>query len=295
MKTTGFIGLLGIKPDRFADPYFSQILYGVQDEAFGAGREVLLLDSRTPIPWQKVDAMLATGKQTALLSDKPARMPCVSLLYRDENLPSVVVDDFEGVRQATERLIDLGHERIAYLSLVNHPITRLRIAGYQHALEDADIEAAPAWLRGTEQETLQREISERRGDPRRHFREWGYRSVQNWLQTDWEEVGCTALLAQNDHVAVGALAAFQEAGLRVPDDVSLIGFDDSAFCEFIRPTLSSIAIPLFEIGAVGVRSLLRELDYIQSGATHRKTSGNADATVVLPARLQVRDSIATAP
>jgi LacI family transcriptional regulator len=289
---TGVLGLLGIEPDRFADPYFAQILHGVQDEAFGVGHEILLLNSHAPVPWHKMDAVLLAGDSPGLLTGKPAALPCVALLYHDEYLPSVVVDDFEGVRRATERLIDLGHERIAYLSLVNHPITRLRIAGYQRALSEANIAVSPDWMRVLSQEILRREIDEQHGDPRRHFRAWGYRSVQSWLQTDWEKVGCTALLTQNDHVAIGALDAFQEAGVQVPFDVSLVGFDDSALCECTTPTLSSIAIPLFEIGAAGVRSLLRELD-----RAHRKASpqANGPETVVLPARFQARDSIAAAP
>jgi DNA-binding LacI/PurR family transcriptional regulator len=289
---TGVLGLLGIEPDRFADPYFSQILHGVQDEAFEAGREILLINSHAPIPWYKMDAVLLAGDNPQLLADKPATLPCVALLYHDRHLPSVVVDDFEGVRQATERLIDLGHERIGYLSLVNHPITRLRIAGYQRALNDAGLAAAPEWMRFLPQEVLQQEISAQQGDPRRHFREWGYCSVQNWLRSDWEKSACTALLTQNDHVAVGALAAFQEAGISVPSEVSLVGFDDSALCECTTPTLSSIAIPLFEVGAVGVRSLLRELGRAQS---HNAAPENTPETVVLPAHFQARDSIAAAP
>jgi DNA-binding LacI/PurR family transcriptional regulator len=296
METTGVIGLLGIEPDRLADPYFSQILHGVQDEAFNAGREVLLLNARAPVPWQKMDAVLFVSNDPKLIADKPAHCPCVVLLQHNEHLPSVVVDDFEGVRQATERLIDLGHERIAYVSLVNHPITRLRIAGYQRALRDAGIAAASAWLRVLPHEVLQQEINERHGDPRHHFRDWGYQYVREWLQTDWKKVGCTALLTQNDHAAVGALAAFREAGIAVPAEVSLIGFDDSALCECTTPTLSSIAVPLFEVGAAGVRSLLRELGRLQSQSSDPvNASVNAPETVVLPVHLQIRDSIGAAP
>lgn len=284
--------MLGIEPSRFADPYFARLLHGVQSEAFDAGYEVLLLKPQAPVPWHKMDALLLASTRSHLLADKPALLPCVSLLYQDSHLPSVVVDDFAGVRQATERLIDLGHERIAYLSLSEHPITRRRIAGYQSALRDAGLAASPAWLRAAPARILEQEIDEQHGDPRRHFREWGYRTMQEWLQDDWGNIGCTALLAQNDHVAVGALAAFGEAGVRVPGDVSLVGFDDSAFCECTSPTLSSIAAPLFEVGAVGVRSLLRELDTIQHGASHRQSSSSIEDTVILPAHLQVRDSIA---
>lgn len=294
---TGVLGLLGIKPDRFTDPYFSQILRGVQNQAADAGREVLLLSSHASIPWAKIDALLLTGALRNLLAEKPAHIPCVSILHHYDNLPSVVVDDFEGVRQATERLIDLGHERIAYLSLANHPIMQFRIAGYQRALRDAGIATVPTWIRGVHEQHLQQEMDERQKEPRVYLRAWGYQFMQNWLRTDWREIGCTALLAQNDHVALGALAAFEEAGIRVPSEVSLIGFDDLEICEYTTPTLSSIAIPLYEVGAASVRSLLRELGRIESNNHFSPSDSqeNVPETVLLPAHFQARDSIAPAP
>ncbi len=292
MGQTGALGLLGIAPARFEDPYFSQILQGAQNEASEAGREVVLLQPHTPIAWHTVDAVLLAGDHLNFLPTKPSQLPCVSLLFHDENLASVVVDDYEGVRQATERLIDLGHGRIAYLSLTDHRIMRLRIAGYQRALNDAGIVASPEWLRGMPTKIFQQQMDEQRNNPRDHMRQWGYRFMQNWLQTDWKKVGCTALLTQNDHVAIGALAAFQEAGVSVPAEVSLIGFDDSSFCESTMPSLSSITIPLFEVGAAGVRSLLRELDRMHSQTPAPKNSAEV---VVLPARFHARDSITVAP
>lgn len=287
---TGVLGLLGVQPNRRTDAYFAQILGGAQQAAFAASCEILLLNSEVPVPWQKIDALLLPSSEAAtLLKGKPSFLPCVSLLYRYPEMPSVTADDFDGARQATRALIGLGHQRIGYLTLTDHPVTRLRIAGYQQALHDAGINSSPDWLRTLEQNE----------DPQRYFREWGHSSMQRWLREGWRQLGITALLTQNDHVAAGALMALQEAGLQVPEDVSIVGFDDQVICEFTTPTLSSVTVPLAEIGAAGVRLLLRELDVTQdlsrSSTDGRGLSDEHDlnGSIVLPTRFHGRDSISS--
>jgi DNA-binding LacI/PurR family transcriptional regulator len=106
--------------------------------------------------------------------------------------------------------------------------------------------------------------------------------MQSWLQEGWRETRCTALLAQNDLAAIGAMRAFQKAGIRVPEDVSVVGFDGTELCEYLAPQLSSVEIPLREIGAQAVKVLLDRL---------RQPSGKAE-TLVLPTRFQARESSA---
>lgn len=268
---TGVIGVLGIKSEKRGDPYYSTILSGIQDAAFRAGLEILLLRHDSAIHWEKVDGvLLITSSYPTFRRILPPRMVCVSMIYTIDEIPSVVADDFGGLEKATQFLIEKGHRRIAYLTMANHPLTDLRIAGYYKALRRAGIEPGCGWLR----------VLKRTASRSEYFREWAYHSTKEWLDGDWTALGCTALLTQNDWVATGAITAFREAGLRVPEDVSIIGFDDLSICEYVNPPLSSIEVPLYEIGTTAVEVLIRRMTASDSGREK----------IVLPTHLHQRQS-----
>jgi LacI family transcriptional regulator len=91
----------------------------------------------------------------------------------------------------------------------------------------------------------------------------------------------TALLCANDRIALGAYAAAADAGRRVPADVSIVGFDDTPIARYVRPTLTTVAIPTYEMGSAAVRMLLAQL------------GGNPASEIeTMPTRLVVRDSAA---
>jgi DNA-binding LacI/PurR family transcriptional regulator len=114
------------------------------------------------------------------------------------------------------------------------------------------------------------------------FMQRGYDHMKEWLQNDWRSLGCTALLVHNDRAAVGAMDALREFDIHVPRDVSVIGFDGTAECEFTRPRLSSVGVALRDVGERAVKILCQmiaeEPDY--------------ESLAVIPTHLQIRESTA---
>jgi DNA-binding LacI/PurR family transcriptional regulator len=255
-------------------PYSARILAGVQDAARAEGYDLLIFRDPSIARWQMVDGLLAIGynaMETAEL--RPAALPCVGMLVRDEDIPYVTVDDEAGVHTLTDYLLELGHRRIAYLFSGEEKSQNLRVQGYRRALMEAGIEPQNAWLRSaTPDKSFDRTLG---------FAGYGHREMARWLREDWSTLGCTALLAHNDEFAIGALRALREAGLHVPGDVSVAGFDGTELAKHARPSLTTMAVPLYEIGATGVKLLARRL----------KKEGS-ESTQVLAARLKVGGSTA---
>lgn len=136
------------------------------------------------------------------------RVPFV-LVGREPGVRSVAPDDEDGGYQATTHLLNLGHREIIHLSgLMSHQASQDRYAGYRRALGEAGIAPDGRWLLDSDFTTL-----------------GGYRAVRRALDVD-AAVRATAIFAASDEMAVGAVAAVQDMGLRVPFDVSVVGFDD---------------------------------------------------------------------
>jgi DNA-binding LacI/PurR family transcriptional regulator len=251
--------------------YWTHLLEGVQEVAEREQKNIVLLHREKDQGWDKVDAaLIADTYEETWRARVPARMPHVSLLYPARSTACVLADDYQGGEIATEYLLRLGHRRIACLEFLHNPLSKRRLAGYRDALQTAGIEPQAEWVRPL---TMQDDdVFEVRGEEAMH----------EWLQCNWGETSCTAMLVQNDHFAQGAMRALQKAGLRVPEDVSVIGFDGTETGERMTPRLTSVAVPLREIGATGMELLLRQI------ATGQKTK----STTLLPAHLQIRDSTA---
>ena len=158
----------------------------------------------------------------------------------------------------------LGHTRIGALSCCETPLPRLRLAGYRTALHEAGIVPDPKWV-----------IPMAGGDRNQTRKVMG-----EWLAKDWKENGLTAVLAQNDEVAMGIIDALEDAGLSVPGDVSVIGFDGTENCEHFRPPLTSVAVPLHKIGTTCMELVLSQV---------RGEQVDANVTM-MPAPLVVRGS-----
>jgi len=274
---------LGIMADsRFRDhPYFNHVLKGAHRESERLGLEVMLLHDNSNLSWDKIEGLLWMA---GFISPQalPKFLPIVQVISSAGELPAVVADDYGGGRQATEYLLSLGHRRIAFMTQGRLPskaengsdsLSNQRVRGYVDALNAAGIEPLPAWVRPL------RELW-KPGGP---FPELGRLRIEEWLATDWDELGCTAILTQNDEAAVGVVEAFQAAGRRVPEDVSVVGFDGYEIADFFRPRLTTIQVPLEEIGARGTRLLIQKM-------RGEIPDGQSDAVVKLPTTLRIGDS-----
>jgi len=190
---------------------------------------------------QAVEAVVVLAPQVHvfdMLAATPLRVPFVLLdSTRRDQSRSVSVDQFEGARLATRHLIDLGHRQILHVAGPRDWIeAEARMQGYLRELSDADLLAQPPIL----------------GDWTADF---GYRAGREFInRRDF-----TAVFSSNDLMALGLLHAFREAGIRVPGDVSIIGFDDLPEAAHYWPPLTTIRQDFAEIGRRAVGLLLAEL------------------------------------
>jgi LacI family transcriptional regulator len=277
---TGIIGLYGIDAVKGHHPYFSRLLEGVHLAAQEAGIEILLLHENVPLAPDKVDGILLYSTMPDVALRKlPPEVPCVSLLTSARGISSVTVDDSEGVAAAVRHLVEQGHRRIAYLVGRSHQsVAQCRTTAYRNALCEAGIMPQDEWLRNLpELSSLgHREIY-------RAFVEWGHEAMIGWLANGWTDLGCTALLAHNDDTAIGATRALQEAGWKVPKQVSVVGYDDTLSAELFHPPLTTVHVPLREIGSRAMELLLNEIE-------SETASGSAEPELVFTPTLQVRAS-----
>lgn len=150
--------------------------------------------------------------------------------------PSVVVDNFKGAYEATRHLIELGHQKIAYIGGPESFLSAIkRGQGFETALEEIG-------LKPYKLERGDYEIST------------GYRITEKWIEA--EDLP-TAILAGDDHIAFGVINALTQKGYEVPEDISVVGFDDHPFASELKPYLTTVRQPAVEMGKVGVDSLFK--------------------------------------
>ncbi len=170
-----------------------------------------------------------------------SNVPIVLIDALNEELPRVIVDDFDGAKKATEHLISLGHQRVALIgdSLERdfNGVSATRMAGYRAALADAGIPFNP--------------IYQKQGE---HARS-SAAQLAHELFTLSEPP--TAIFAISDTQAIGALSAAREAGINVPDELSIIGYDDIELAQYIN--LTTIRQPLYQSGYRAAKILLERI------------------------------------
>lgn len=271
---------VGLLLPQLDQPFFSRLAYTVVQALFDKDYQTLVCSSEEDqqhehvsvdmLIRQRVDGVIATpigstGQAIAALVDQ--NVPVVIL---DRDLPSLFVnkvfsDHRQGGRLAAQHLVDLGHRRIAILSPPDDAASVMeRMAGAMEVFEPHGIR--PHVLTVGEDE---------RGD----YYERGY-TLAKQLFSGGERP--TAVFALMDVMAVGVLRAAVEAGLRVPDDVSVIGFDDIPLARQSVPALTTVRQPTDEMAQVAVDILLAQMN----------DRDRAPQTRVLPTQLVVRESTA---
>ncbi|BCB76428.1 transcriptional regulator [Phytohabitans flavus] len=180
-----------------------------------------------------------TGEQRAELDRRKVPYVVVDgVSHPPVDVPSVGVTDWAGGYSATQHLIELGHRRIAAIGGPEQLLcTRARVAGYRAALRAAGLPLDGELVRYAE------------------FRhDGGLEAARSLLELADPP---TAVFAGNDEQATGVLEAVRQRELRVPGDISVVGFDDRSFAQWTAPPLTTVRQPLHEMGAAAVRTLLR--------------------------------------
>ncbi len=272
---------LGLLFPEISGPFFAQSLRGIESVASAAGYNLLIysmsahpdINAITSIPMgaQNTDGLLIMSDA---VSDDFVRklyamhMPLV-LVYRSLPglpLPAVTVENKHGARRLVEHLIGLGHRRIAF---INGPRANedsdWRARGYYEALAAHGLTHDPALA-------VEGGFSE----------ETGAAGARELLARGAE---FTALFAADDEMAIGAIAVLNAAGLRVPQDVAVVGFDDIVTARYIQPPLTTVRAPTEQVGREAVRLLLSAI----AGAPPPAQ------TLLLPVELVIRQSCGYRP
>ncbi|MEU0603372.1 LacI family DNA-binding transcriptional regulator [Streptomyces sp. NPDC006393] len=243
-----FIGLVA---DAIAStPFAGQIIHGAQDEAWQHGYVLLVANTEGNAPaeasalsmmWEhKVRGILystwyhrAVDLPEGLVEPDTVLVNC----YSDRRpLPAVVPNERSGGRDATRMLLEQGHQRVAFLNTSTpSPARDGRHEGYRQALRAAKLPYDPALVVDVQPD-----------------QEGGYSAVDRVVAS-----GASAVFCHNDRVAMGLYDGLRERGLRIPDDLSVVGFDNQeVIAAHLRPALSTVALPHYELGRRGVRVLL---------------------------------------
>jgi DNA-binding LacI/PurR family transcriptional regulator len=151
-----------------------------------------------------------------------------------------VPDDYYGASIATEHLIRLGHRQIAYINgPENWHTCRARLSGYRDTLSSHNLPFEPTLVEPGDWEI-----------------ESGYAAANHLLKLAKRP---TAIFAANDAMALGAIYALHDAGLRVPEDVAVVGYDNRNFTKTVRPRITTVNMPVIEMGGVAAELLLKQI------------------------------------
>lgn len=253
---TGQTHTIALIVSDIANPFFSTIASAVEEYAHSSGYSLILYNTHDdPVREDRylelalqnsVDGVLFVATQDRVKSMstlKEAGVPYIALDRIPENYhgPSITLDNVLASRLGTEHLLDLGHTQIAHISGPLHlRLARERLQGYQDTMN----------ARGLPMRTVG-------NDPGNWRHLDGYLAMQRILE---QPNLPTAVIAANDGMAIGAMRAIVDAGLRVPDDISIVGVDDLPTAAYCTPSLTTIRQPFEEIGTLGMRLLLDILE-----------------------------------
>ncbi|MGB9757233.1 MAG: LacI family DNA-binding transcriptional regulator [Candidatus Bipolaricaulaceae bacterium] len=212
---------------------------------------------------RRVDGLIILGTDVSedLVRSLAEFVPLVLVDHTFPGIPSVVSDNVGGARLATLHLLDHGHREVAFVAeTLADPSFRARFEGYRLALRERGLRVRRGFV------------------------------VEGGRRSDSDQVAMakllgggrlpTAIFAANDFMAVGAIKALTTAGLKVPQDVAVVGFDDGALATLVHPPLTTVRVPRVEMGRAAARKLLALL-----------RGGNAHPVVeILPTALTVRTS-----
>ena len=267
--------LVGVIVDRMQSPFSAATVQGIQDGLRNAGYSIsiaysnrdqaLVIEAINSFYSRQVDGIVILNSwlhtyNDPILSMQDRPFVFVNRVFSNCLQNCVGPGDRYGAQLATQHLVDLGHRRIGYINGVEEWIeAHDRLTGYRDTLVKNGLPIDEALIR--------------HGD-------WGvdsgYREAQALLALEERPTG---IFAANDIMALGAIYAIQEAGLRTPEDVALVGYDDRDFAAWIRPALTTVRMPSFEMGQAAARLLLQQIAQEEP----------EDATQI-PGKLIVRDS-----
>jgi len=252
LKKTKIIGLMVADLE---NPFFSRLTRGVIQTAENNGYNIITCESKfdNSIGKKYLNMLMDKGIDGLLLANmnvstdtindlRRRRIPFVLLTCRME-MPDVnyaIADDYQGGRLAADYIIKLGHKNIAFLKGPDISSSNERFLAYKREMEKNNLEIKDYFI--------SEEVINQYG---------GYKVTTKLLK---EHKDITAIIAINDFVAIGALEAILDLGLSVPENVSLIGYDNINFTKLLKVPLTTINYPKYRCGVAGTKMLLNMLN-----------------------------------
>ena len=287
---------LGLIVTDIENPFFPQLVRAVEDAAHDRGYAILLCNAADDPERESgyldllvdrwVDGVIIAasslgGRHREWLADAPLPIVLVNSPEQDVGLSTIASDNRGGGALAAAHLAELGHRRIGLIGAPPRNVDGpARLAGARDALRTAGIDDRAIHVAADDAGVT-----------------GGEAAAAEIIARDPEVTG---LVAYNDLMAIGAMRAIRASGRRVPDDVSVTGFDDVDLAAFVDPPLTTIAQSTAAMGRWAVDELMRTLTPAAAGADADGGSTASPATappahVVLPVRLVVRGSTGPAP
>lgn len=254
---------IGVVIQNFADPFFGMVLRGIESVTKKHNLQITVASANRSSQ-DELKAIEFLRKQhynvviltTSVLSDSELlelSKQGSEFIHIGRYLPDfaewcVYLDDIHGGELATNYLIAQGHTRIAHIGFPNsHQHQNARLIGYRRALEKAGLPYSEEWVI----------------EPQDFDQTSALHTTENFLKRNEP---FTAMFASTDVMALGAYKALQRAGLKIPEDISLIGYDDIDLASFLSPPLTTIKQPIQEMSTAAARLAIRYLKG-QTGST----------------------------
>jgi len=243
--------IVALLPD-IANPFFSEVIRGIEQVAYENGYSVLLGETQSNLVREQAYADMVAARQADGIITMFHRIPTIPVdgrlpivnaceYVKDRSISSVYVDNVAAAATAVDYLVSLGHRDIAFVAgPSSSPICVDREEGYQMGLKRAGIRANPA-LAAVGDFSI----------------EAGERAVDHLLA---QGGAFTAVFCSNDEMAIGAMRALISRGLRVPEDVSVVGFDDIRFSRYTTPALTTLSQPKNALGREAMTMLIEILN-----------------------------------
>ncbi|KGA96619.1 catabolite control protein A [Alkalihalobacillus alcalophilus ATCC 27647 = CGMCC 1.3604] len=273
-KKTTTVGV--IIPD-ISNIFFAELARGIEDIATMYKYNIILCNSDqnedkeihliNTLLEKQVDGIVFMGSQITeehveQFKRSPVPVVLAATLDTDKEIPSVNIDYKQAAYDAIQSLTEKGHQKIGMLSgSLDDPVNGFqKFAGYRSALEDANIEF--------DEELVVL------GD---YTYDSGIEAMEKFVNLADKP---TAIFAANDEMALGVIHGAQDRGFQIPEDFEVIGFDNTRLATMVRPTLTTVVQPMYDIGAVSMRLLTKYMNKEELD----------DHIVVLPHRIEFRSS-----
>lgn len=268
-------GTIGVLVHDIVSPFAAQLVRGIQDALIPHDYICLIVNSdrNREVEEHAIDGLLQRPVDGIIFAEysqmaRNARLeqlgkPCIFVyrLFTSQTPNSVAPDDFGGARIAVRHLAALGHTKIGYINgIADWDASHQRMMGWRTEMEVLGLEVRGEWMEQSDWDI-----------------ERGYEAMSRILTLPERP---TAIFAANDFNAVGAIYAVQDAGLKVPDDLAIVGYDNREVTRHVRPQITSVELPLYEMGRIAAEALIAQ---IKGGAP-------LEHEILVRGRLFVRES-----